>query len=137
MEQNLKEGFTILINSHGEELHGTALKTEARGLIPKEINKEELKIFTILPNIRGKINEATNNLLQISYQAGIFHLALGCEKTEGPYCETEYLEIQDELSSAHFLSGLTDLETNLASSKTSETEKTYRKAYRLRSDKYE
>lgn len=56
-------------------------------------------------------------MLQVSQSGYLVNGIIGQEKTEGPYCETTYLEVHGQQSSFDYHEMLVDLEVKLASSK--------------------
>lgn len=115
--QILKRGYTIYIskNKIKSSLQGTYLKSFYDGIHPHELPQTELQNITYLPCIIEELDQGS--MLQVSQSGYLVNGIIGQEKTEGPYCETTYLEVHGQQSSFDYHEMLVDLEVKLASSK--------------------
>lgn len=135
----LKRGYTITISKQKgqDSLHGSYVKRFPNGLHPYELPEEEIKPLHNFPNIVERLNDGA--ILQVSKPICLLQGIVGKEKTEGPYCETEYLEVHAQISTESYFELLYNLDMQLASMRTQDEpndQKQYRKLYKGE-DRYE
>lgn len=108
----LKSGYTIYISKKADNLHGTYLQDSANGLHVYELPQEELEPLTNFNGILTYLNNGA--LLQVHQRGPQITSVIGMEKTEGPYCETKYLEVQGEKRDFDYVDTLVGLDIELA-----------------------
>lgn len=130
--QILKRGYTIYISKNKSKgsLQGTYLKSFHDGIHPHELPKAELQNIIHLPYIMEELDQ--NGILQVSQYGYLVNGIIGQIKTEGPYCETEYLEVHGQQESFDYSEMLVDLEVKLAASKRNKSDNVtqYTKLYK-------
>ena len=130
MQDKIMKGYILLIseNNSAKELRGTYIKKTKDGIIPQDVAKEELTIFELLPNISNNLHNG--QILQIHEQYDKLHAQIGEKLTEGPYCETEYMKVIEEIEDYFISNLLVNLDILIATKNNSKQEKMYRKAYK-------
>lgn len=93
-EKVLREGYTIYISKRNDTIQGTYLQNLHDGIHAFELPVEEIAPLTYFDTILSSIE--TGALLQVHQRGAQITSTLGLKKTEGPYCETEYLEVLGE-----------------------------------------
>ena len=130
--QILKRGYTIYIskNKIKGQLQGTYLKSFCDGIHPYELPKQELQSIIHLPCIMEELDQ--NGILQVSQSGYLVAGIIGQQKTDGPYCEKEYLEVHGQKQSFDYHEMLVDLEVQLAASKRNKSDSViqYTKLYK-------
>lgn len=112
-ENKLRQGYTFFISkNHDKPLKASYQICLQQGIIANELPKAELRILKNFPNIINSLSEGA--LLQVHALGGIYYATLGNKKTEGPYCEKEYLEVIDQVTGFSYYELLTYLDINLA-----------------------
>lgn len=139
IEYVLRQNYIVYIRKRKgkETITGTYLKNFTDGIHPYEIPTKELESIKHLPEIMELLDSGA--LLQIDMPDYLIRAIIGNEKTEGPYCETEYLEVIDEKKGYSFPGTLVDLDISLASNLNKRRKgevKEYKKLYKG-VDKYE
>lgn len=112
----LRQGYTIFISKKKEgNLQGSYLKYFADGLHPDVLQQSQLRPFIHLPNILEQLEKGS--ILQVNQSGYYVYGILGEEKTEGPYCESQYLEVIAQNSAFSYYEMLIDLDNQLAAAK--------------------
>lgn len=134
----LKKGYTIFISKKSGQygLQGVCLKSSQSGLSPYELPEKELTPLIHLPNIVEQLGQGA--LLQVRQNGFSINGTIGCRKTEGPYCETELLEVIEEEEGLNYHEMLVDLDMKLSCEKVQQANQSgqYTKLYKG-ADKYE
>lgn len=132
MEERLKAGFTLTLGlTRDERIRGGYLKSTDRGIVPCGLCGEEILFVSNYPNILEEI--MGNTILQIYKSPDGYVSMLGCPKTEGPYCENNYLDMISYSISENFIDGLEELDRKLSF----QEEISHQKVYKLYGeDKY-
>ena len=120
-ERVIRLGYTIFINKNPNthKLQGTYLKSFNDGIHPSDLPEKELMPFQFLANINQYLDEGA--LLQIHQDGYQTNGVLGKKATEGPYCETEYLEVIGQKSEFSYHEMLIDLDVQLAQTKSNQS----------------
>ena len=127
----LKKGYTIFLsNKDQERFVGTYLNKFERGMHVHELPQEELNVIRMFPNIMSDI--MNGKTLQVHQQGRLIISTMGYKRTEGPYCENEYLEVTEELIGEDFYNLLFDLNMRVAEKQNGTTQKAmqYKKLYK-------
>ena len=132
MEERLKAGFTLTFGlTWDKKIRGGYLKSTDRGIFSCGLCGEEILFVSNYPNVLEEITG--NNILQIYKSPDGYVSMLGCPKTEGPYCEKNYLDTISYSISENFIDGLEELDRKLSF----EEEISHQKVYKLYGeDKY-
>lgn len=137
----LRSNYTIYIkkDKRKDELVGTKIKETKKGLFADDLPKDAIIPINKLNAIMEKLEEG--HLLQVSKEGHAIYSIIGMKKTEGPYCETEYLEVRNEEKGFSYYESLVNLNMNIEREKEmvsikSNDLKEYRKLYKG-VDKYE
>ena len=132
MEERLKAGFTLTFGlTDDKRIRGGYLKSTDRGIVPCGLCGEEILFVSNYPNILEEITG--DNILQVYKSPYGYVSMLGCPKTEGPYCENNYLDMISYSISENFIDGLEELDRKLSF----QEEISHQKVYKLYGeDKY-
>lgn len=132
MEERLKAGFTLILGLTGDErIRGGYLKSTDRGIVPCGLCGEEILFVSNYPNILEEITG--NNILQVYKSPDGYVSMVGLPKTEGPYCEDNYLEVISSSINEALIDGLEELNRKLSFKE----EISHQKVYKLYGeDKY-
>lgn len=113
MEERLKAGFTLTFGlTRDKAVRGGYLKSTDRGIIPCELCGEEILFVSFYPNILEEIMDS--NILQVYKSPGGYVSMLGCPKTEGVYCENNYLDMISYSINETLIGGLESLDKKLS-----------------------
>lgn len=128
----LKRGYTIYISKKPgqHKLLGTYQKSFQDGLHPHELPYKELSPLVHLSNIVEKLEQG--NILQVHQSGYLINGAIGEKKTEGPYCQTNYLEVAGQQEEYNYHAMLINLDMQLAKLKENKSENViqYKKLYK-------
>lgn len=131
-ENILRQGYTITITKerNTDKIQGLYTKKMSEGLHAYELPQEELKVISHLPNIGELLSDG--EMLQASMPGLSFQTTIGSEKTEGPHCETKYLEVHGEAQSFGYCDCLISLNEQLGAKRWQQDTKApqYKKLYR-------
>ena len=132
MEERLKAGFTLTFGlTKDKRMRGGYLKSTDRGTVPCGLCGEEILFVSNYPNILEEITG--DNILQVYKSPYGYVSMLGWPKTEGPYCENNYLDMISYSISENFIDGLEELDRKLSF----QEEISHQKVYKLYGeDKY-
>ena len=113
MEERLKAGFTLTLGlTRDERIRGGYLKSTDRGIVPCGLCGEEILFVSNYPNILEEITG--NNILQVYKSPDGYVSIIGLPKTEGPYCEDNYLEVISSSINEALIGGLESLDRKLS-----------------------
>ena len=137
----LRSDYTIYItkNKEKDELVGTKIKKLQRGLHADELPKDAIIPIQKLNEIQELLEN--DYLLQVTRDGYSINSVIGTKKTEGPYCETKYLEVENEAKGFSYYESLVNLNIAIEAEKKevsikSKDLKEYKKLYEG-VDKYE
>ena len=137
MEERLKEGFTLIMSGEYEGISGGYLKrgNNGMGMIPASLIGDEEKALEAFPKVLETIRNS--KILQLYSSGNDVVAMIGSRHYEGPYNESEYLEVKNFAKDDNLICVLSELNSQLSKNEEKEDAKTYRKAYKLYgSDKY-
>lgn len=113
MEERLKAGFTLTLGlTSDERIRGGYLKSTDRGIVPCGLCGEELLFVSNYPNILEEITG--DNILQVYKLPDGYVSMVGLPKTEGPYCENNYLDMISYSINKNLIGGLESLDRKLS-----------------------
>lgn len=113
MEERLKAGFTLTLGlTRDKRIRGGYLKSTDRGIVPCGLCGEEILFVSNYPNILEKVTG--DNILHIYKSPDGYVSMVGLPKTEGPYCENNYLDMISYSVSENFIDGLESLDKKLS-----------------------
>lgn len=127
----LSSDYTIYIKKNKEknELIGTKVKKIKKGLLVDDLPKDAIIPINNLKEIIEKLEKGY--LLQITKDGYAICSIIGMEKTEGPYCETKYLEVTNEEKGYSYYESLVNLNMNIEKEKVSIKSKELKKSKKL------
>ena len=137
MEERLKEGFTLIMSGEYEGISGGYLKrgNNGMGMIPASLIGDEEKALEAFPLVLETIKN--RKILQLYSSGNDVVAMIGSRHYDGPYNESEYLEVKNFAKDDNLICVLSELNSQLSKNEEKENVKTYRKAYKLYgSDKY-
>ena len=111
----LRSNYTIFIskNKDQEEIKGSMIRyIPGVGVEPYSFPKESMEPIKELINIIDLLEDGS--LLQISSDGLYINSIIGNEKTEGPYCETKYLEVIEAAKGTTYYESLVNLNVAIA-----------------------
>ena len=113
MEERLKAGFTLTLGlTRDERIRGGYLKSTDRGIVPCGLCGEEILFISNYPNILEEI--MGNTILQVYKLPDGYVSMVGLPKTEGPYCENNYLDVLSYSINKNLIGGLESLDRKLS-----------------------
>ncbi len=135
MEERLREGFTLIMSGEYDSISGGYLKKGKDGMIPTCLIGNEVKTLEEFPLVLETIEN--RKILQLYSSGNDVVAMIGSRHYDGPYNESEYLEVKNFAKDDNLICVLSELNSQLSKNEEKEDAKTYRKAYKLYgSDKY-
>lgn len=129
MEERLKAGFTLTFGlTKDKRMRGGYLKSTDRGTVPCGLCGEEILFVSNYPNILEEI--MGSNILQVYKSPDGYVSMLGLPKTEGAYCENNYLDMISYSINETLIGGLESLDKKLSLKE----EVLHQKVYKLYGD---
>lgn len=129
MEERLKAGFTLTFGlTKDKRIRGGYLKSTDRGTVPCGLCGEEILFVSNYPNILEEI--MGSNILQVYKSPDGYVSMLGLPKTEGAYCENNYLDMISYSINETLIGGLESLDKKLSLKE----EVLHQKVYKLYGD---
>ena len=129
MEERLKAGFTLTFAlTKDKRMRGGYLKSTDRGTVPCGLCGEEILFVSNYPNILEEI--MGSNILQVYKSPDGYVSMLGLPKTEGAYCENNYLDMISYSINETLIGGLESLDKKLSLKE----EVLHQKVYKLYGD---
>ncbi len=126
----LKNGYTITIGKTQNILRGSYIKRFSDGLHAYELPSEDLESLHQFPSIIESLSQS--QILQVSMPTYLMCGIIGEKKTEGPYCENEYLEVHEQQLACNYYELLSKLDKEISKSKQdgASVPKQYKKLYK-------
>ena len=113
MEERLKAGFTLTLGlTRDKRIRGGYLKSIDRGIVPCGLCGEEILFISNYPNILEEITG--DNILQVYKSPDGYVSMVGLPKTEGSYCENNYLDVLSYSINKNLIGGLESLDRKLS-----------------------
>lgn len=137
MEERLREGFTLIMSGEYDSISGGYLRKGENGIgmIPACLIGNEVKTLEAFPLVLETIKN--RKILQLYSLGNDVVAMIGSRHYDGPYNESEYLEVKNFAKDNELICVLSELNSQLSKNEEKEDAKTYRKAYKLYgSDKY-
>lgn len=135
MEERLKMGFTLIMSGEYGNISGGYLKKGKDGMIPACLIGNEIKVLETFPLVLETIEN--RKILQLYSSGNDVFAMIGSRHYDGPYNESEYLEVENFIKDNDLICVLSELNSQLSKRDEKEDAKTYRKAYKLYGgDKY-
>lgn len=137
MEERLREGFTLIMSGEYDSISGGYLRKGENGIgmIPACLIGNEVKTLEAFPLVLETIKN--RKILQLYSSGNDVVAMIGSRHYDGPYNESEYLEVKNFAKDDSLICVLSELNSQLSKNEEKEDAKTYRKAYKLYgSDKY-
>lgn len=110
-EKVLRQGYTIYISKRNDIIQGTYLQSFQDGIHAFELPVDEIAPLTYFDTLLSSIEAGA--LLQVRQSGPQITGTIGLKKTEGPYCETEYLEVLGEKRDFDYVDTLIGLDASL------------------------
>ena len=118
-----------------DSISGGYLRKGKDGMIPTCLIGNEVKILEEFPLVLETIKN--RKILQLYSSGNDVVAMIGSRHYDGPYNESEYLEVKNFAKDDNLICVLSELNSQLSKNEEKEDAKTYRKAYKLYgSDKY-
>lgn len=111
----LRSNYTIFIskNKEQEEIIGSMIRyISGIGIEPYSFPKEYVEPIKKLTEVINLLD--CGSLLQISSDGLHINSIIGNKKTEGPYCETKYLEVIEQAKGTTYYESLVNLNVAIA-----------------------
>ena len=120
-----RQDRTIFIARKGNKINGVGIIRGENGWMPFELEENVLKGIYAFSNVITRLQQG--ELLQIyKDQEEFIHIEIGAKCYEGPYAETEYLEIHGSVEEDSITEGLFQLNSILEQPNNKYCKKKYR-----------
>lgn len=109
MNELLEQDATILVSKkEGKPIEGLYSIKSKNGLLYHELPEDEILVLSVLTSMAEVLEQG--RILQIHQEEDHLVGYIGSIKTEGGYCETQYLEVVIEAKARDYSSLLIELE---------------------------